>query len=50
VSATFFDARDDPEAISKARNFYRTQDSRKGFKLWQGHRLVYIEAALADNP
>ena len=49
ASAAFFDARDDAEALSKAKGFYRMHDTHEGFKLWQGSRLVYEEPAAVKN-
>ena len=45
MSATFFEAWDDREAVEKARAFYRISPYQKGFKLWQGPRLVKSEEA-----
>jgi hypothetical protein len=49
ASAAFFDARDDAEALSKAKSFFRMHETHAGFKLWQGSRLVHEEPATVQN-
>jgi hypothetical protein len=38
-----FDAQDDNEAVESARSRYAQQNSRFGFELWSGTKLVHAE-------